>query len=203
MPWVIVLTAGTTDRFQLALDGARRLAPVAQVRLVVAEDHPASSASDLAPLERHNLIVEPRSRGTAAGVLLALIHALKSDHAATIVVLPVSRSPGYGEELEELLSQAVAAVRADPDFLVLVRHQGAPDDFIFAAAGRTLLFQYGTTMPELLDPFLRELVVRPEENGLANLYEKLPSRDFSRDLLARAHDRLRHLTIGSRPTPVG
>jgi hypothetical protein len=210
-PWVIVLGAGFRERsiLECAIGRARRLAPATQVLIVVAEDRAASWESELSSVDRGNVLSEPRDCGTAAGVLLALVHILKRDHGATVVVLPSDHAVADEEALRAVLEQAVGAVQADPEYLVLlVRRPDAarPEDqatrgaagtpLLLAAAGRTLLLCYGE-LPELLEPFLRDLVVSPRENVLDELYSTLPARDFSGDLLARARDRLRLMTVPS------
>jgi mannose-1-phosphate guanylyltransferase len=253
-PWVIVLAAGEGRRLgalttspegtptpkqycsfgrgpsmiQRTLDRALRLTPRERVVVVVAQEHRGWWQNELGPCLASNVVVQPRNRGTAAGILLPLVHVLKRDSAATVVVLP---SDHYVEDegtLRSALASAIGAARAERDHLVLLgiepdapgadveygwilpgracstathaverfvekpdgasaaelRSRGAVwNSFLFVAGGGTLLRSFGRALPQVLEPFLRELVVMPRDGGLEELYARLPVNDFSRDVL--------------------
>lgn len=263
-PWVIVLAAGEGRRIgaftrnaqgltvpkqycsfgvngsllRRTLDRARGLAPLERIVTIVAEAHRAWWEPELGSLLPGNVVVQPSDRGTASGILLPLIHVLKRDPGATIVVVPSDHHVEDEGTLRLAVEDALRAVRAEPARLVLLgiepdeadveygwilparspAHgtrsverfvekpsstlaaellaQGAVwNSFIFAGAASTILSAYGRALPELLEPFLRDLVVLPREGALAELYARVPVKDFSRDVLERLAGELRYVSV--------
>ncbi len=215
-----------------ALDRARSLAPLENIVTVVAEEHRSWWKPELEALPGANVIIQPRNKGTAAGILLPLITVLRRDPRAMVVVLP---SDHYVEDEETLacaIARAAVAVASWPDRLVLLgmtpaeidteygwilpaRGRGAVraverfvekpsaslaaelmrqgalwNSFIFVASAGALLRRYGETLAEVLEPFLRDLVVMPRPGAMRELYAQVPAKDFSRELLQRVADRL-------------
>jgi mannose-1-phosphate guanylyltransferase len=68
---------------------------------------------------------------------------------------------------------------------------------IFVADASALLSIYEETLPALLRQFLRVMGAGGDAATLAGLYEALPTRDFSRDVLERAPHRLRVMRVPS------
>ncbi len=230
-----------------ALDRARALVPDERIVTVVAREHRAYWELDLRALPAENVIVQPRNRGTAAGILMPLVEILKRDPEATVVVLPSDHQVDDEEVLTRSIQKAIARVSERPDRLVLLgitpdgagngggtqsleteygwilpaarrspachaveRFVEKPDtstatelllqgavwnSFVFTSSARTLLLLYGQVLPELQEPFLRKLVVGPHPRALDELYEELPSRDFSRELLERVPERLELVVV--------
>lgn len=145
-PWVIVLAAGDGRRIsaftrsepgvsvpkqycsfgrdrsmlQSTLDRAMRLAPRERIVTIVAADHRVWWQPELGSLLPGNVVVQPRNRGTAAGVLLPLVHILKRDPRATVVVLPSDHHVEDEDALQRALEEALRAVAAEPSHLVLL-----------------------------------------------------------------------------------
>jgi len=75
-----------------ALERAARVVPRKRIVTIVAEEHRGFFEPELqggwADLPPENLIVQPRNRGTAAGVLLPLLSILERDPEARVAVLP-------------------------------------------------------------------------------------------------------------------
>ncbi len=71
-----------------ALARAREVTEPARICVVVTERHRRWWLPALAGMVRANIIVQPDNRGTANGVLLALLHILHRDPYARIVLLP-------------------------------------------------------------------------------------------------------------------
>ncbi len=112
--WVIVLAAGEGSRLRsLTLDDAgvatpkqycslrgdgtfldatlrraERLVPRDHIVVVVAAEHARWWRQDLAHLPPHNVVVQPRNRGTCPGLLLPLLAILQRDPGASVLVLP-------------------------------------------------------------------------------------------------------------------
>ncbi len=71
-----------------ALARARQVTDPARICVVVTEPHRRWWLPALTGMVRGNIIVQPDNRGTANGVLLALLHILHRDPYARIVLLP-------------------------------------------------------------------------------------------------------------------
>jgi mannose-1-phosphate guanylyltransferase len=113
-PWAMVLAAGDGTRLatlttnergytvpkqfcslnggpsllQGALERAQRIVSRERVCAIVGRHHERHWRHDLRLLLPENVIVQPRNRGTANGVLLGLLHILERDRLARIVFLP-------------------------------------------------------------------------------------------------------------------
>jgi mannose-1-phosphate guanylyltransferase len=155
IPWAVVLAGGDGDRVasitrdqdgravpkqfwscsgrppmvRWALARARRIAPVPQVLVVVTEAHRRFCQRHLADVPRHNILVQPENRGTAAGVLRALVEIQSRGNTATpVVLLP---SDHYVDEERILHEALVVAVRAachgDPPVVLLGVSPSAPE----------------------------------------------------------------------------
>ncbi len=71
-----------------ALVRAEAVVPRKRIVVVVAEEHRSFWGRMLADHSPGNLVVQPRNRGTAAGILLPLLHVLERDPEARVVLLP-------------------------------------------------------------------------------------------------------------------
>jgi mannose-1-phosphate guanylyltransferase len=111
-----------------ALQRAAAVAPIERISAVVAEHHAEWWCRSLAGLEPANVFVQPQNRGTALGILLALVHIFERDPHARVVILPADHHVGEEAVLARALGQAVAAVRARPaDVLLLGVTPEEPD----------------------------------------------------------------------------
>jgi mannose-1-phosphate guanylyltransferase len=145
-PWIVVLAAGDGRRLEsLARDGdgctvpkqycslrggrsllhatldrARRLAPRERIVTVVARDHRRWWERELAQSPPENLVIQPRNRGTAAGVLLPLRTILARDPDAVIGVLPSDHFVADEEVFGAALAQALGAAGEESGRLVLL-----------------------------------------------------------------------------------
>lgn len=113
-PWAVVLAAGdgsrlrqfTMDRFgaavpkqycsliggpsllEMALERAATVVSKRRITTIVAAKHQRFWARPLSDFDPENVIVQPRNRGTAVGILLPLLTILRRDPFARIVFLP-------------------------------------------------------------------------------------------------------------------
>lgn len=93
-----------------ALDRARRVVSPERVLVVVNEGHRPFWETDLADVPRHNLIVQPRNKGTAAGVLLAALTVrIRAGDGAPVIFLP---SDHFVADEEVMHGAIVGALRA-------------------------------------------------------------------------------------------
>jgi mannose-1-phosphate guanylyltransferase len=137
--WTLVLAAGdgrrlqalTTTRTGLAIpkqfcslehgpsllrQAIARAAAVATPRricAVVAAQHRPWWTRQLADLEPANLIVQPRNRGTAIGILLPLVQLMQRDPHARLIILPSDHHVTDEARLAHALRYAAAPPAAD------------------------------------------------------------------------------------------
>src|SRR5262245_53150295 len=71
-----------------ALQRAEAVTHRERICAVVAQQHARWWHDQLEALPRSNLIVQPENRGTAIGILLALLHVIERDPYAVVVLLP-------------------------------------------------------------------------------------------------------------------
>jgi mannose-1-phosphate guanylyltransferase len=82
---------------------AGRLASTARIVTVVAAQHLSYWKSAFPAESLARVVVQPANRGTAAGVLLPLLHVFQSDPDATVVILPAD----HAVEDEDILMRAL------------------------------------------------------------------------------------------------
>lgn len=111
---------GGPSLLEEALQRATAVASVDRICVVVAEQHVEWWCRPLAGLAPSNVFVQPQNRGTALGILLAVLHVVERDPHARIVFLPADHHVGEEAVLARALGQAVAAVRARPADVVLL-----------------------------------------------------------------------------------
>lgn len=111
---------GEVSLLQLAIDRARSVVPRERICVIVAEQHRAWWPRVLRSLPAPNVIVQPRNRGTANGVLLPLLSILARDSLARIVVLPSDHYVSDEEMLGQALRVAVSELPAQSEDIVLL-----------------------------------------------------------------------------------
>ena len=139
--WVLVLAAGdgtrlaslTTDQdgravpkqfcslnggdslLQAALRRARRIVPRRRICAIVARSHEPYWRRTLRWLPEANVIVQPRNRGTANGLLLGVLRILERDPQARIIFLPADHHVLDEQSLIRSICAAAALVRRDSE----------------------------------------------------------------------------------------
>ena len=227
---------GVTTLLEDALDRGRTLAGGGRVCVIVAAHHHRWWRSALHGLPSTNLFVQPRSRGTAIGILLPLLEILARDPLARIVLLPSDHCVRDEARLAGPLRRAalltasqqsnivllgISPEHPDPEFGYIVpgradrhgtfrvqRFVEKPDratairlldagalwnSFILAARGAALLDLYRRRHSTLVDAMATAVTLG--RAALGELYERLPSLDFSRDVLEGAEGALRVLAV--------
>lgn len=203
-PWAVVLAGGDGDRVSAvtrdtdglvvpkqfwcahggppmvrwALERARRIAPPARVLVAVTERHRAFWQRHLGDVPRHNILVQPENRGTAAGVLRALVEIQSREiTTAPVVLLP---SDHYVED-ERVLHDALGVA-------VRTACQGDPPVVLLGISPTTQEADYGWILPESSGTFAR--VRRFVEKPSARCVRKMIGEGAlinSFILVARAH----------------
>jgi mannose-1-phosphate guanylyltransferase len=101
-----------------------------RVCAIVAQQHHRwwSTIDALTQLPAGNLIVQPRNRGTAIGILYSLVHILSLDPEAQVLVLPSDHYVAQEDVLNASLGAAMKHVAHAPDRPVLLGlHPDEPD----------------------------------------------------------------------------
>ena len=132
--------AGEQPLLVQALRRAAPIVPLERTLVVVAENHRRHWQELLRDFPRANVIVQPRNRGTAAGILLPVLDiVLRRDRAARVLVLPSDHHVGAEDVLRRALLAATRAVRRPDARLVLLGMVGEDGDrehgWILPAAG--------------------------------------------------------------------
>lgn len=103
-----------------ALARANIVAPPARTCAVVSEHHARWWQSLAMSVPRQNVIVQPRNRGTAVGILLPLLHILHRDPDASLVVLPSDHYVRNEAVLANSLRSALREVARRNDRIILL-----------------------------------------------------------------------------------
>jgi mannose-1-phosphate guanylyltransferase len=105
---------------QEALHRAEAVASRSRIYTIVAEQHRRWWEGPLWFLPSQNIIVQPENRGTAAGLLLPLLHIEARDPQARVVVLPSDHYVGDEATLARSLRNATTKIRGDRDDVYLL-----------------------------------------------------------------------------------
>lgn len=102
------------------LDRALQIAPSERIVSVVAARHERWWMDELVTLPAENVVIQPENRGTAAGILLPLLHVFERDPEATVVVLPSDHHVEDDFTVRATIRTALSEVRARPEDVVLL-----------------------------------------------------------------------------------
>ena len=184
--WGLVLAAGEGSRLRAlttrpcgtsvpkqfcSLDGGQTLLEDAIVRAagliaperictIVAQQHREWWSQVLGHTPEENIIVQPRNRGTAIGILYSLLHILARDPDARVVLFPADHHVRDEGTLRQALRTAVQRTELDPAAPVLLGLEPEETDT-----------ELGYILPGKSDPIggstVRRFVEKPEL-GLAS-----------------------------------
>jgi mannose-1-phosphate guanylyltransferase len=101
---------GGASLLEVALGRAARVAHPAQTAVVVAAEHRRHWQDALGEVPAENVIVQPRNRGTANGILLGVSAILERAPDAIVTVLPSDHYVEREDVLAAALERALAAV---------------------------------------------------------------------------------------------
>ena len=119
---------GGPSLFSDALRRARAIAANDNVCAVVAAQQRQWWAATPGLMPEGNIIVQPENRGTANGILLALLHILERDPHARIVLLPSDHYVQVESLFNRSLCQAIAKIESGANELLLLGAEpDAPD----------------------------------------------------------------------------
>jgi mannose-1-phosphate guanylyltransferase len=87
---------------------------------VVALQHRHWWERELTDVPAENVVIQPRNRGTAAGILLPFMHIVQRDHLAQILVLPCDHFVKNEDLLREAIMAGFRVARKHSDRVVLL-----------------------------------------------------------------------------------
>lgn len=111
---------GKRSLLQVALERARGIAGPRRVVAIVAAKHRGWWQKELAGLPAANIVVQPQNKGTAAGVLLPLLHIARRDPQARVLVIPADHGVGDELPLRDTMLQALLEAERRPQELMLL-----------------------------------------------------------------------------------
>jgi mannose-1-phosphate guanylyltransferase len=144
-----------------ALRRARAVAGEGRVRVLLSADAQRWSADARAAASAATPIAQPAPRGSANGILLALLTVLAADPAAVLLLLPANQVVADEDRIVAAASSAVRAASCTPDRLFVV---GVSPD-AFEESFSYVLPRPGATWPLRVDAFFS----CPTERGAARL----------------------------------
>lgn len=159
--------------------------------LVLPSDHYVRNEDVLAGSLRSAMAEIERDRSR---VILLGITPDEADPELGYIVAESDGRRGVGVVSEFVEKPTAATARA------LIARGGVWNSFIFAAGGQELVRAFEARCPDLLGE-MRHIVTATESSKrqarLAQLYDRLPELDFSRDILQRSPELLRVMTVPS------
>jgi len=111
---------GSESMLQWTLKRSAGVAPEERTVAVVAGHHKRWWKDQLAELPDRNILVQPRNRGTGAGILYPVLEILRRDPDATVAVMPTDHHVAHEPRLQAAISEAFEAVDRDRGRVVLV-----------------------------------------------------------------------------------
>ena len=205
-PWVIIWTEkqdehcavplsfarGSEGRcpFEVTLALARALAPAERVSPVVLRPEKPWWRQPLDDVPSENWAEQPFDRGTAPGILLAILRIFRKDPLARIVLLADQQGAERLPEVDEALLQTAD----DSVLFVAPARMGRPAGqrgAVVIGSAQSLLQLFVETQPEVTEQFLTSLEgpLLFDGDALDRLYPFLPEIDFRAEVLARVPDR--------------
>jgi mannose-1-phosphate guanylyltransferase len=224
-----------------ALRRGESVADRSRICAVVAAQHRRWWQDALGSLPERNVIVQPQNRGTANGILLPLMHILRRDPSARIVLLPSDHhvlqeavlTASLKDALEQLdwrseetLLLGIQPGELDPDlgYILpggtdgrgaltvarfvekppqpvageLIRAGGLWNAFIVVTTAGALCDLFRERIPEVVEAMCAAVQRDAQGFGIAavtELYPRLPTIDFSRDIVAGQESKLRVLPV--------
>lgn len=104
---------GSESLLRRTLGRAERLTSPGHIITVVADHHRRWWEPELAGLPAENVVVQPCHRGTAVGILVALLRILRRDFRARVLIFPAGHHVADEDTLHRALIEAARVTRQD------------------------------------------------------------------------------------------
>ena len=150
---------------------------------VVSRAHETYYSKELADARDSLVLAQPMNRGTAVGIIIALVHVMQADPDAIVGFFPCDHHYSDDDSFRSIVRSATSSAEEFPGSLVIVGAQA----------------EYAETEYGWIEPTARLLssscdvvlwVTRAlADNDLAPTYARLQSVDFSRDVPAHQANR--------------
>ncbi len=111
---------GGESMLQWALKRASAVAPPERTVAVVARQHRRWWKDQLAGLPVENVLVQPRNRGTSAGIMYPVMEIRRRDRQAIVAVMPTDHYVEHESRLQVVILEGFDAVDRDRRRVVLV-----------------------------------------------------------------------------------
>lgn len=111
---------GDDSLLAVALRRAREAAPAERICAIVAEHHRRWWQPLHLGIPSENVVVQPRNRGTASGILLPLLQIVHRDPQATLLVLPSDHYVREEDVLASSLREAMLQAEWQQDRVILL-----------------------------------------------------------------------------------
>ncbi|MFN0152218.1 MAG: sugar phosphate nucleotidyltransferase [bacterium] len=111
---------GGSSMLRWTLRRAACLAPSERITTIVAREHRRWWEEELRDVADENIVVQPENRGTAAGILLPLLHVMLRDQDANVVILPSDHFIEDEDVAIGALLDAISTADRDPRRVVLL-----------------------------------------------------------------------------------
>jgi len=111
---------GSESMLQWALKRASAVVPRERTLVVVARQHRHWWQDQLACLSQENILVQPRNRGTGAGILFPVMEIRRRDPLATVAVMPTDHHVEHESRIQAAIGAGFDAVDRDRRRVVLV-----------------------------------------------------------------------------------
>lgn len=119
---------GKEPMLRWTINRAADLVPVDHIVPVVAHQHRRWWENELADIPASNVVVQPLNRGTAAGILLPLLHVRRLDPTARVLILPTDHYVKNEGRLREAIVDAIDEVHRSHDRTVLIGTSPSEND---------------------------------------------------------------------------
>jgi mannose-1-phosphate guanylyltransferase len=144
------------------LDRALMLARHDHVVTVVSAAHREWWERELGAIPTENIIVQPENRGTAAGILLPLLHIAAREPQATVIVLPSDHHVVDEAALAHSVAETIEALERHPHNIILLGMTPEEPDT-----------EYGWVLPDAADgtipPCVSAFVEKPARSDAIRL----------------------------------
>ncbi len=111
---------GSESMLQWTLRRAAAVAPLERTVVVVAKQHRRWWREQLKGFPAANILVQPRNRGTGAGILFPVLEILNRDPGAVVAVMPTDHHVEHEPRLQAAIQEAFTEAESRRDRVILV-----------------------------------------------------------------------------------